>query len=46
LKEALQSTAEGIDVNTRNRLVRIDRHLSEYFLFQTYAGRTSHECPR
>jgi hypothetical protein len=25
----------GIDVNTGNRLVRIDRHLSEYFLFQT-----------
>jgi hypothetical protein len=24
-----------IDVNTGNRLVRIDRHLSEYFLFQT-----------
>lgn len=25
----------GIDVNTGQRLVRIDRHLSEYFLFQT-----------
>lgn len=25
----------GIDVNTGDRLVRIDRHLSEYFLFQT-----------
>ena len=25
----------SIDVNTGNRLVRIDRHLSEYFLFQT-----------
>jgi hypothetical protein len=25
----------GIDVNTGERLVRIDRHLSEYFLFQT-----------
>lgn len=25
----------GIDVNTGARLVRIDRHLSEYFLFQT-----------
>ena len=25
----------GVDVNTGDRLVRIDRHLSEYFLFQT-----------
>ena len=27
--------AASIDVNTGGRLVRIDRHLSEYFLFQT-----------
>ncbi len=26
----------AIDVNTGERLVRIDRHLSEYFLFQTF----------
>ena len=25
----------GIDINTGERLVRLDRHLSEYFLFQT-----------
>lgn len=25
----------GIDINTGNRLVRVDRHISEYFLFQT-----------
>jgi len=25
----------SVDVNTGERLVRIDRHLSEYFLFQT-----------
>ena len=25
----------SIDINTGNRLVRVDRHLSEYFLFQT-----------
>jgi Viral (Superfamily 1) RNA helicase/Ankyrin repeat len=36
----------SIDVNTGNRLVRIDRHLSEYFLFQTlwvlFKSRFSH----
>ena len=26
---------QSLDVNTGERLVRIDRHLSEYFLFQT-----------
>jgi len=26
----------AIDINTGERLVRIDRHLSEYFLFQTF----------
>ena len=36
----------SIDVNTGERLVRIDRHLSEYFLFQTmwalYKSRFTH----
>lgn len=36
----------AIDVNTGDRLVRIDRHLSEYFLFQTlwvlFKSRFSH----
>lgn len=33
LYERLASS--GIDINTGERLVRLDRHLSEYFLFQT-----------
>ncbi|MHB9102680.1 MAG: hypothetical protein ACYC2E_14325, partial [Sulfuricella sp.] len=40
----------GIDVNTGERLVRIDRHLSEYFLFQTlwtlFKSRFTHELRR
>ena len=37
----------SIDVNTGERLIRIDRHLSEYFLFQTmwtlFKSRFTHE---
>lgn len=40
----------GIDVNAGERLVRIDRHLSEYFLFQTlwalYKSRFTHKQRR
>jgi len=40
----------SIDVNTGERLVRIDRHLSEYFLFQTlwilFKSRFTHEQRR
>lgn len=40
----------AIDVNTGDRLVRIDRHLSEYFLFQTlwtlYKSRFTHRQRR
>ena len=40
----------GIDVNTGERLVRIDRHLSEYFLFQTlwvlFKSRFTHQQRR
>jgi hypothetical protein len=40
----------SVDVNTGERLVRIDRHLSEYFLFQTlwtlFKSRFTHEQRR
>jgi hypothetical protein len=40
----------AIDVNTGDRLVRIDRHLSEYFLFQTlwtlFKSRFTHQQRR
>jgi len=38
-----------VDVNTGDRLVRLDRHLSEYFLFQTlwvlFKSRFTHRLP-
>jgi len=38
-----------VDVNTGDRLVRLDRHLSEYFLFQTlwvlFRSRFTHRLP-
>ncbi|MGA8147434.1 MAG: UvrD-helicase domain-containing protein [Gallionellaceae bacterium] len=43
-------TPPSIDVNTGARLVRIDRHLSEYFLFQTlwvlFKSRFTHQQRR
>ena len=45
-----QLAPPGIDVNTGERLVRIDRHLSEYFLFQTlwvlFKSRFTHQQRR